>query len=106
MWRSKEAESCSHVVSTSTHKLCSQHPEAVLECTSDCPVDFFYIWPVDENDNRRRFTGITRCGDLQASDLHNHPHHKESKIPAKIDASSIRKSPPEIIRLDDWYVQL
>lgn len=85
------SEGCSYVVSTSTHKLCSQHPEAVLEHTSDCPVDFFYIWPVDENDNRRWFTGITRCGDLQASDLHNHPHHKESEIPVKVD-TDIRRA--------------
>ena len=88
---SMHSEGCSYVVSTSTHKLCSQHPEAVLEHTSDCPVDFFYIWPVDENDNRRWLTGITRCGDLQASDLHNHPHHKESKIPVKVD-TDIRRA--------------
>ena len=88
---SMHSEGCSYVVSSGTLKLCSRHPEAVLERTSECPVDFFYIWPVDENDNRRWLTGITRSGDLQASDLHNHPHHKESKIPVKVD-SDIRRA--------------
>ena len=28
---------------------------------------------------------IIRCGDMQESDLPMHPHHKEYKIPVKVD---------------------
>ena len=48
-------------------------------------MEFVYIWPVDEADNRRWITGITR-GELTVSEnLHNHPIHSSSKIPSKVD---------------------
>ena len=87
----KYSEGCSYVVPTNSIKPCSRHPDAALERSGDCPVDFFYIWPANENDNRKWITGIIRCGDMQASDLHNHPHHKELKIPVKVD-TDIRRA--------------
>ena len=84
-------EGCSLVVSTNAIKPCSQHPQIPLERSGECPVDFIYIWPENIIDNRRWLTGIVRCGDLQVADLHNHPHHKESKIPVKVD-SDIRRA--------------
>ena len=82
---SKYCEGCSYIVPTSSVKPCSHHPDAALEHSGDCPVDFFYVWPSEENDNRRWLTGIIRCGDMQESDLPMHPHHKEYKIPVKVD---------------------
>ena len=82
---SKYSEGCSYIVPTSSVKPCSHHPDVALERSGDCPVDFFYVWPSEEKDNRRWLTGIIRCGDMQESDLHMHPHHKEYKIPVKVD---------------------
>ena len=36
-------------------------------------------------------TGILRIGSMQGSNIHNHPLHSDSKIPAKVD-SDIRKA--------------
>ena len=70
---------------------CSQYPSEKLtrsnEPTGECPVEFVYIhvWPVDEADNRRWITGITRGGLTVSENLHNHPIHSSSKIPSKVD---------------------
>ena len=88
---SMHSDGCSHIVPTSSVKPCSIHPNAALERSGDCPVDFVYIWPADQSDNRRWLSGIIRCGDMHSSDLHNHPHHKESKIPVKVD-TDIRRA--------------
>jgi hypothetical protein len=87
----KHAEGCQFVAPTSSIKPCRQHPDAPLERTEECPVLFFYIWPQDPNDNRRWLTGILRSGDLQSQNLHNHPMHNDTKIPAKVD-SDLRRA--------------
>jgi len=70
----KFTEGCSYVVHTNECKRCSQHPNSELEHSEECPVEFFYICPEDGQDNRRWLTGLVRTGNLQASNLHNHPH--------------------------------
>ena len=85
---SKHAEGCLFVAPTSSIKSCCQHP---LKRTKECPVLFFYVWPEDPNDNRRWLTGIVRSGDLQSQNLHNHPMHSETKIPAKVN-SDLRRA--------------
>ena len=84
---SKHTEGCLFVAPTSSIKSCRQHPDALLERMS---CSFFYIWPEDPNDNRRWLTGIVRSGDLQFQNLHNHPMHSETKIPAKVDSDLCR----------------
>ena len=43
---------CSYVVPTNSVKPCSHHPDVALEHSGDCLVDFLYVCPIDENDNR------------------------------------------------------
>ena len=45
---SKYSEGCSYIVPTSSVKPCSHHPDAALERSGDCAVDFFYVWPSEE----------------------------------------------------------
>ena len=87
----KHSEGCSYVAPTSATKPCSQHPDTPLERSGECPVDFFYVWPEKLTDNRRWLTGMVRSGDLQEDNLHNHPLHKEIKIPVKVD-TDIRRA--------------
>ena len=84
-------EGCSYVVCTNKVKPCNQHPKSPLVRSGECPVEFFYILPEDTEDKRRWLTGLVRTGNMQEHDLHNHPHHKENKIPVKID-TDIRRA--------------
>ena len=78
-------DGCSYVVLTNEIKSCSQHPDSPLVCSGNCPVEFFYFWPENAKDMRRWLTRLVRT-DMHESDLHNHPHHKEKKIPPiKVD---------------------
>lgn len=79
-------EGCSYVVHTKEVKHCNQHPKSQLVRSGECPVVFFYIRPKDEQDNRRWLTGLVTTGNLQASDLHDHP---QPKIPVKIDTANL-----------------
>ena len=51
------APSCTYVVATREVRSCMQHPNEKLtrsnELSGECPVEFMYIWPVDEADKRR-----------------------------------------------------
>ena len=84
-------DGCSYVVSTNELKPCHQHPESKLVRSGECPVEFFYIWPEDTEDKRRWLTGLVRANSMEECDLHNHPHHKERKIPVKVD-TDIRRA--------------
>ena len=84
-------EGCLYVVCTNEVKPCSQHSESKLVHSGECPVEFFYIWPENVEDKRRWLTGLVRAGSMEDDDLHNHPHHKERKIPVKID-TDIRRA--------------
>ena len=64
---------------------CPSHPDEKLIRSSDCPVEFVYIWPQDSTDTRRWTTGIKRGSENSDSNLHNHPSHAANKIPSKID---------------------
>ena len=84
-------DGCSYVVPTNEIKVCNQHPDSKLVRSGECPVEFFYVWPEDAEDKRRWLTGLVRTGSMHESDLHNHPHHKEKKIPVKVD-TDIRRA--------------
>ena len=77
-------DGCSYVVLTNEIKSRSQHPVTPLVRSGNCPVEFFYFWPENAKDMRRWLTGLVRT-DMHESDLHNHPHYKEKKIPVKVD---------------------
>ena len=102
---------CDYVVSTRETRPCPNHPRYKLICQGEqvknhfvstkydqchltigsCPVEFVYLWPQDESDRRRWQSGIVRNGSMEVEDIHNHPMHSDSKIPAKVD-SDIRKA--------------
>lgn len=44
---------CTYVTSTRENRNCPLHPQTSLIRISDCPVEFVYIWPSDEEDKRR-----------------------------------------------------
>ena len=75
---------CSFVTSTRELK-CPLHPNQPLcNVGGDCSVEFVYVWPDDHDDKRHWLSGLSRTGDLHASNLHNHPLHGASKIPSKV----------------------
>lgn len=88
------AVNCSYVTSTREIRACLQHPGEKLirsnVSSEECPVEFVYIWPDNEEDNRRWITGITRGAINTSDNLHNHPNHAATKIPSQID-TDIRK---------------
>ena len=81
----KHVDGCSYIASTRECRPCPSHPGEKLVRSGDCPVEFVYISPQDNKDNRRWITGILRGKDMTASNLHNHPSHAASKIPSKVD---------------------
>ena len=85
------AEGCDHVVPTWEIKPCQQHKGQPLARSTGCPVEFIYIRPEKEADNRRWITGIDRCSDMKGQYLHNHPLHAAAKIPEKVK-SDIQKA--------------
>ena len=58
---------------------CPVH-SALLEKTTNCPVEFAYLYPEDVSDKRRWFGGLTRCQKNPTDNLHNHRIHGASKI--------------------------
>lgn len=66
------------------HQPCPHHAEAQLKTSRECPVEFVYVWSVNNKDKRRWLSGIIRTGDLEQSILHNHPLHGPTKVPSKI----------------------
>lgn len=78
------AVGCSYVTSTREHRHCSSHPDSLLVSSGECPVEFVYVWPVDDTDKRRWLSGIVRQGDMTQTNLHNHPFHQSTKIPSKV----------------------
>ena len=78
------AEGCDHMVPTWEIKPCPQHKGQPLTRSAGCPVEFIYIQPEEEADNRRWITGIDHCSDMKGQYLHNHPLHAAAKIPEKV----------------------
>ena len=58
---------------------CPKH-NIPLQKTSDCPVEFVYIYPKERADGRRWFGGIVRCQKSPSENLHNHKIHAANKI--------------------------
>ena len=84
------AATCTYIASTRQTKSCTQHPKEKLMCSNEklgeCPVEFIYIWPENEDDKRRWITGITREASNDTNmNLHYHPNHAAFKIPSQID---------------------
>ena len=87
----KHVDGCSYIASTRECHPCPSHPDVKLVRAGDCRVEFVYIWPQDNEDNRRWITGILRGMDMTATNLHNHLSHAASKIPSKVD-TEIRRA--------------
>ena len=50
------APDCSHVQPVHSKKnLCSKHPSTSTDKTSDCPVVFMYLFPLNFTDDHRRY---------------------------------------------------
>ena len=75
---------CSFVASTRELKCPLHTNQPLCKVGGDCGVEFVYVWPDDSDDKRRWLSGLSRTGDLHASNLHNHPLHGASKIPSKV----------------------
>ena len=82
---------CSYIISTWENKQCSQYPQAKLESSGFCPVDFFYVWPANPQDKRRWVGGLVRSDDMKPQNIHNHPTNPPSKIPLKVQ-SDVRRA--------------
>ena len=78
------ADGCNHVVPTWEIRPCLKHKCQPLTRSTGCPVEFIYIRPENEADNRRWITGIDRCSGMKSHYLHNHPLHADAKIPEKV----------------------
>ena len=81
-----EENDCTYVTSTRESKPCLTHPKAKLKSSGHCPVDFYYVWPINPDDKRRWIGGLVRSASMQPQNLHNHPINPPSKIPVKVEA--------------------
>ena len=77
-------EDCSYTTSVKEQRPCPNHTDVQLTAVHDCPVEFVYVWPLNNNDKRRWLSGIIRRGDLSPNNLHNHPLHGPTKVPYKV----------------------
>lgn len=68
-----------HVVPIRERRNCPKH-NIPLQKTTDCLVEFVYLYPKDSNDNRRWIGGVVRCQKSPSKNLHNHTIHAASKI--------------------------
>ena len=72
-------DECTHIVPIRDKRNCPKH-NIPLQKTSDCPVEFVYIYPKERADGRRCFGGIVRCQKSPSENLHNHKIHAANKI--------------------------
>ena len=75
---------CFYTVSSREYRPCPEHSKSTLNIVKDCPVEFIYVWPVDNKDKRRWLSGLVRTGNLASTNFHNHSFHGPTKVPAKI----------------------
>lgn len=69
---------------------CPQHKDVerfVLSCGENCPVSFFYVYPLDEKDTRQWFGCVNNITGLG----HNHPSPVDWKLMSK-KKTDIRKA--------------
>ena len=80
------AQGCGYVTSTRENRPCPDHPKLPLVCSGECPVEFLYVKPTDDTDNRRWQTGFVRTSKeiMKGANIHSHPTPPGSKIPRKI----------------------
>ena len=78
---------------------CKTHPNAALETTGNCAVEFVYIFPANDKDKRRWIGGVI-CTDVvsPSKNLHNHTvelslSHKLSSIVTSAIQRSIDENP-------------
>ena len=78
---------------------CKTHPNATLETTGNCAVEFVYIFPANVEDKRRWIGGVIRTDVVSPSkNLHNHPvelslSHKLSSMVTSAIQRSIDENP-------------
>jgi hypothetical protein len=80
--RIKMCEECDHVVPSAYRK--NKYITQLLNSLKrNCPVEFVYIFPADQDDHQRWIGGIIRSNDILSDiNLHNHPvkHSFKSQI--------------------------
>ena len=72
-------EGCNFIVPIRDKRCCPEH-NLPLQKSSDCPVEFVYVYPKEPKDGRRWIGGLVRCQKYSTDNLHNHKLHAASKI--------------------------
>ena len=84
----RHSSGCDYVTSTRECRQCPKHPEEKLISSQDlspCPVEFVYVHPQDEDDNRRWLSGIIRGkSSIGDCNLHTHKLHASKHIPCRV----------------------
>ncbi len=52
--------------------------------SGNCPVEFVYLWPDNEEDKRRWLAAISRLCCTEEANLHTHPVPPASKLPSQL----------------------
>ena len=60
-----EENDCTYITSTRESKPCLTHPKAKLKSSGHCPVDFYYVWPINPDDKRRWIGGLVHSASMQ-----------------------------------------
>ena len=60
---------CSYTTSIKEQRPCPDHTDPQLTAVHDCPVEFVYVWSVNDEDKRRWLSGIVRRGDLSPNNF-------------------------------------
>lgn len=82
--KSCSASDCSYAAPKRESRPCPKHRESVLVQSDPCPVEFVYVWPTSSDDKRRWLSGLVRRSEMLNNNLHNHPLHGPTKVPAKV----------------------
>ena len=96
----KKCTECDHVLpNVCVKNNCKTHPNAALETTGNCAVEFVYIFPANIEGKRRWIGGVIRTDVVSPSkNLHNHPvelslSHKLSSMVTSAIQRSIDENP-------------
>ena len=80
----RHSQGCDYVTSTRENR---QHPDEKLVPSQElahCPVEFVYVRPQDDSDNRRWIGGIVRGDNSTECNLRTHKLHSSKHIPCRV----------------------
>ena len=80
----KHSEGCSYTIAKREKTKCPTHPVEKLINSGECQVEFAYVWPENDEDNRRWISGISRTTDSTDDNLHSHPCPPCTRLPSKV----------------------